>query len=86
MDIRLHDGGIHPHSFSRYNLVFHGDLDHAPMQIRDYVRSYNLTQPPQSLRIRHLLRANAGERAVDQIGADFPLQHFVAPGADMLSG
>ena len=83
VDIGFHHRGVDAHTFPFDDPVLHRDCNYASMQIRNHIGSDDLPKPSQCLRIRHLLCADPGECPVHQIGPDFPLQHFIAPVANV---
>src|SRR5690242_10832038 len=53
------------------------------MDLFDDFRAQSLAQPTHRLRIRNLLRADPCEHPINQVGAYFSFQRFVAPPPDV---
>jgi len=61
-----------------------GDLDDVAMQLLDDVRSERARDFQDRLRVWHFLGIDAGEGAIDQIGADLTFEIVIAPIEEML--
>ena len=84
VDVGFHHGGVHAHLAPGRQPVGLSQLHQPLVNLLDHLRAHGKTPTAHGLCIRRFAGADAGEVAVDQIGAHLALEHLVAPIARVL--
>ena len=84
MDIGLHHCGVDAHPPAGRNPFRLRHLHEPFVHLLDGLRPDRQSPTADRLGVRHLAAADAGEVAVDQVGAHFALENLVAPVAHVL--
>ena len=84
MDIGLHHRGVDAHPPASRNPFRLRHLHEPLVHLLDGLRPDRQSPTADRLGVRHLAAADAGEVAVDQVGAHFALENLVAPVAHVL--
>jgi hypothetical protein len=84
VDIGLHYRGVDPHPPAGRNSFRLRHLHEPFVHLLDGLRPDRQSPTTDRLGVRHLAAADAGEVAIDQVGAHFALENRVAPVAHVL--